>query len=73
MSLLVTGMVLGRVIHHDFQTHEKSSFVDDFWTFNVYVAESLMFLLMGVTITFGMFTDNWLAIVIARAIAVLVE
>jgi len=77
MSVLVTGMVLGRVIHHDFQAHEKSSFVDDFWTFNVYVAESLMFLLMGVTVTFGMFTDNWLAmligilaIVIARAIAV---
>jgi CPA1 family monovalent cation:H+ antiporter len=77
MSVLVTGMVLGRVIHHDFQSHEKSSFVDDFWTFNVYVAESLMFLLMGVTITLGMFTDNWLAmligifaILIARAIAV---
>ncbi|MDB2705140.1 sodium:proton antiporter [Pseudomonadota bacterium] len=77
MSVLVTGMVLGRVIHHDFQEHEKSSFVDDFWTFNVYVAEALMFLLMGVTITLGMFTDNWLAmsmgifaILIARAIAV---
>ena len=55
MSVLVTGMVLGRVIHHDFQEHDKSNFVDDFWTFNVYVAESLMFLLMGVTITLGMF------------------
>ncbi len=77
MSVLVTGMVLGRVIHHDFQEHDKSSFVDDFWTFNVYVAESLMFLLMGVTITLGMFTDNWLAmligifaVLIARAIGV---
>lgn len=77
MSVLVAGMILGRVIHHDFQDHEKSSFVDDFWTFNVYVAESLMFLLMGVTITLGMFTDNWLAmligivaVLIARAIGV---
>lgn len=77
MSVLVTGMVLGRVIHHDFQEHEKSSFVDDFWTFNVYVAESLMFLLMGVTITLGMFSDNWLAmligiaaVLIARAVGV---
>jgi CPA1 family monovalent cation:H+ antiporter len=67
MSVLVTGLVLGRVIHHDFQYHEKSSFVDDFWTFNVYVAESLMFLLMGVTITVGMFTDNWLAMLIGIA------
>ncbi|MDC9724465.1 MAG: sodium:proton antiporter [Gammaproteobacteria bacterium] len=77
MSVLVAGMILGRVIHHDFQDHEKSSFVDDFWTFNVYVAESLMFLLMGVTITLGMFSDNWLAmligivaILIARAIGI---
>ena len=77
MSVLITGMVLGRVIHHDFQDHEKSSFVDDFWTFNVYVAESLMFLLMGVTVTIGMFTDNWLAmligivaVIISRAIGV---
>ena len=40
---------------------------DDFWTFNVYVAESLMFLLMGVTVTVGMFTDNWLAMLIGIA------
>jgi len=77
MSVLVTGVVLGRVIHHDFQDHEKSSFVDDFWTFNVYVVEALMFLLMGVTITLDMFTDNWLAmligivaVLIARAVGI---
>lgn len=77
MSVLVAGMVLGRVIHHDFQDHKKSNFVDDFWSFNVYVAEAIMFLLMGVTITIGMFTDNWLAmligiiaVLIARAVGV---
>lgn len=64
MAVLVCGLVLGRVIHHDFHDHEKSEFVDDFWSFNVYVAEALMFLLMGVTITIGMFVDNWLAILI---------
>ena len=71
MAVLVTGLVLGRVIHHDFQYHEKQSFVDDFWTFNVYVAEALMFLLMGVTITVGMFSDNWLAMLIG-IVAVLI-
>jgi len=71
MAVLVTGLVLGRVIHHDFQDHDKRSFVDDFWTFNVYVAESLMFLLMGVTITAAMFTDNWLAMLIG-IVAVLI-
>ena len=67
MSVLVAGMVLGKVIHHDFQDHERRHFVDDFWTFNDYVAESLMFLLMGVTVTVGMFTDNWLAMLIGIA------
>lgn len=71
MSVLVAGMVLGRVIHHDFQDHAKSNFVDDFWSFNVYVAEAIMFLLMGVTITLGMFTDNWLAMLIG-IVAVLI-
>ncbi len=67
MAVLVCGLILGRVIHHDFDEHEKRDFVDDFWTFNVFVAESLMFLLMGVTITIAMFVDNWLAILIAIA------
>jgi CPA1 family monovalent cation:H+ antiporter len=55
------------VIHHDFQDHERRHVVDDFWTFNVTVAESLMFLLMGVTVTVGMFTGNWLAMLIGIA------
>lgn len=67
MSVLVAGIVLGRVIHHDFQDHEKHSFVDDFWLFNVYISEAIMFLLMGVTITIGMFEDNWLAMLIGIA------
>ena len=79
MSALVTGIVMGKVIYHDFNAAEGSKFVDDFWTFNVYVAESLMFLLMGVMITVGMFTDSWLAmligiaaVLIARAVRVFV-
>ncbi len=67
MSVLITGMVLGRVIHYDFQDHEKRGFVDDFWSFNVYVTEAIMFLLMGLTITLGMFEDNWLAMLIGIA------
>lgn len=77
MAVLVTGLVMSRVIHHDFKEHNNANFVDDFWTFNVYVAEALMFLLMGVTITVGMFIDNWLAmligivaVLIARAVGV---
>ena len=77
MSVLVTGIVMGKVIHHDFNETTGSQFVDDFWTLNVSVAEALMFLLMGVTVTVGMFTDSWLAmligigaVLIARAVGV---
>jgi len=76
MSVMVTGLIMGRVIHSDFQD-ERGSFVDNFWSFNVYVAEALVFLLMGVTISFAMFEERWLAmligivaILIARAVGV---
>lgn len=77
MSVLSTGIILGKVIHHDFQNHERRQFIDDFWSFNVTVTEALMFLLMGVTVTLAMFTDNWLAmligiaaVIIARAVGI---
>ncbi len=76
MSVLVTGLIMGRVIHNDFQD-ERGSFVDTFWGFNVYVAEALVFLLMGVTVSLTMFEERWLAmligvlaLLIARAVAV---
>ena len=70
MAVLVTGLIMGRVIHNDFQD-ERGSFVDEFWRFNVYVAEALVFLLMGVTISFAMFEERWLAMLIG-IVAVLV-
>ena len=76
MAVLVTGLIMGRVIHNDFQD-ERGSFVDEFWGFNVYVAEALVFLLMGVTVSLNMFEQRWLAmligiaaILIARAVGV---
>lgn len=76
MAVLITGLIMGRVIHNDFQD-ERGTFVDNFWEFNVYIAEALVYLLMGVTITFAMFEERWLAmiigivaVVVARAIGV---
>jgi CPA1 family monovalent cation:H+ antiporter len=76
MAVLVTGLIMGRVIHNDFQD-ERGSFVDTFWSFNVYVAEALVFLLMGVTVSLNMFEERWLAmligivaILVARAVGV---
>lgn len=66
MAVLVTGLIMGRVIHNDFQD-ERGSFVDRLWSFNVYIAEALVFLLMGVTITIEMFEQRWLAMLIGIA------
>ena len=63
MAVLVTGLLLG------FQSQPAASdsspgFVQQLWEFNSYVANTLVFLLMGVTITLGMFEERWLAMLI---------
>ncbi len=70
MAVLVAGLVLGR-------DREPESFVHRLWEFNAWVANALVFLLMGVTITTDMFTERWLAmligiagVIIARAIGI---
>jgi CPA1 family monovalent cation:H+ antiporter len=70
MAVLVAGLVLGR-------DREKESFVQQLWEFNAWIANALVFLLVGVTITMDMFTERWLAmligiagVIIARAIGI---
>lgn len=63
MAVLVIGLIMGRVIHNDFQD-ERGSFVDEFWEFNAFVMEALMFVLMGMMTGADMFTERWLAILI---------
>ena len=76
MAVLVTGLLLG------YQSQPATSdaspgFVQQLWEFNTYVANALVFLLMGVTITLGMFEERWLAmligiggVLIARALGI---
>lgn len=70
MAVLVTGLILNGRLQQQRQGN-KALFVDDFWGFNVFVAEALMFLLMGVTITVPMFKENWLAMLIAIAAVII--
>lgn len=76
MAVLVAGLLLGRAARGHAQEHR---FVSRLWEFNAYLANALVFLLMGVTITVAMFTERWLAILIgigavlaARAIGIFV-
>lgn len=70
MAVLVAGLILG----HNKQTE---GFVQELWEFNAWIANALVFLLVGVTITLDMFTERWLAmligiagVIIARAIGI---
>ncbi|UCC55054.1 MAG: sodium:proton antiporter [Gammaproteobacteria bacterium] len=60
MAVLVAGLVLGR-------GRENESFVQKLWEFNAWIANALVFLLVGVTITLDMFTERWLAMLIGIA------
>ena len=64
MAVLITGLILGNAIH---RLHGSRGFVEELWEFNAYVANALVFLLMGITITLGMFEERWLAMIIGIA------
>jgi CPA1 family monovalent cation:H+ antiporter len=70
MSVLVTGLILGHMIHH-VKADTSVGFIKELWEFNAFVANALVFLLMGVVTTTGMFEERWLAMLIGIA-AVLV-
>ncbi len=61
MAVLAAGLVLGKAVRN--QTDNRG-FVDQLWEFNAYLANALVFLLMGLTITVDMFTERWLAMLI---------
>lgn len=62
MASLVAGLMLSRAID---TRALRDSGLDYFWSVLSYVANGSVFLLMGVTITVSMFTERWLAMLIA--------
>ena len=80
MAVLASGLIVS-VFRQKFMSginnESADGFTDKFWDFLVYIAESTIFLLAGITITLSMFTDRWLAIalgilavVIARTVMI---
>ena len=76
MAVLVTGLFIS---WERCKRVEDSKFVEKLWEFNAYLANILIFLLVGITITVEMFTSHWLAmllgiasVLIARAIGIFV-
>ena len=83
LAVLVAALIAGRTLHEDLDTHASThrglDMVDNFWRFFERLAASLLFLMIGLSITLEIFTERWLAILIsiaavllARAIGLLV-
>ncbi|NOR55269.1 MAG: sodium:proton antiporter [Sulfurovum sp.] len=76
MAVLVTGLLIS---WERCKRVEASRFIENLWEFNAYIANIIIFLLVGITITIEMFTSHWLAmllgivsVLIARAIGIFV-
>jgi len=66
MAVLSAGLIIGS-LDGGIKQWDENHFIDEFWGFASYIAEALIFLLAGITITLFMFTDQWLAILIGIA------
>ncbi len=70
MAVLITALVMGRVVRFEYPG-EGSTFIDRLWALNAHIADSLVFLLTGVTLTLEMFQLHWMA-VLAALLSILV-
>ena len=61
MAVLALGLIMGRAHRADYQ---EDNFIERLWAFNAYIANALVFLLMGFIVSISMFQERWLAILI---------
>ena len=67
MAVLATGLVLGAALRRPTRRGDAQAASPQpaQWAFNANVADDLLFILMGVTVTASMFGERWLAMLIA--------
>lgn len=66
MAVLTAGLLVGHSsrLHAD---ENEQYFMKQLWAFNSYIANAMIFLLVGMTVTLAMFSSHWLAILIGIA------
>lgn len=64
IAVLACGMTIGSLCAGKL---EENNFANQLWQLLAKIAESMIFLLAGITITLSMFVDQWLAILIGIA------
>ena len=66
MAVLAAGLIFGK-LKTKINDIQSRKFTEDIWGFAAYSVELLLFLFAGVSITAGMFTQQWLAMLIGIA------
>lgn len=65
IAVLISGLWLGETRRQQEKMNKKSeNFSSHMWELNGYIANVIVFVLMGVTITIDMFIDQWLAMLL---------
>ncbi|MFC3192849.1 cation:proton antiporter [Marinicella sediminis] len=72
MAVLAAGLMMNRA-HQRFIPAEDRTFVHYWWEVLSFFANAMIFILLGVTITTSMFTERWLAMLIAIGSVLLVR
>jgi CPA1 family monovalent cation:H+ antiporter len=72
MAVLSAGLIMNQA-HHKYVSSKDKEFIDYWWHVISYFSNSMLFLLLGVTITVQMFTDRWLAMLLAIGAVLLVR
>lgn len=70
IAVLITGLWLGEVHRSiNLKNKQQPSFEGQLWQLNGYIANVIVFILMGITITIDMFKEQWLAMLMGIVIA----
>lgn len=72
IAVLISGLWLGEVQRNDNKSKNKTHpFESQLWQLNGYIANVIVFILMGVTITLDMFREQWFAMLLGVSAAIL--
>jgi CPA1 family monovalent cation:H+ antiporter len=72
MAVLSAGLIMNKA-HQKYVSKKDKEFIDYWWHVIGYFSNSMLFLLLGVTVTVQMFTDRWLAMILAIGAVLLVR
>ncbi len=72
MAVLSAGLIMNKA-HQKYVSPQDKEYINYWWEVISYFSNSMLFLLLGVTVTANMFADRWLAMVIAIGSVIIIR